>query len=181
MKNIILCILISLFPLALFAQSVPANDKALIDKFIVSISYNKVEPVAPDALSKVFIGKFYLVNPGFKLLSGSVTCTDFHFNANNNTLIQLEELSEDKTLPILLSLVKKEFILKDENAASFFESAINGIYPFDNKDKDQIKHLKKNDTWVFIRGKFFNDLMAMIVSTDSNGKITEIQFKLSYK
>lgn len=181
MKKLVSTLMIFCSTLALFAQTVPANDKALIDKFITSMSFNKIETLTPDALGKVFNGNFYLVNPGFNLASGSMTCSDFHFNAYNNKLTQLEELSEDKTLPVLLSMVKKEFVLKDENAATAFETAINAIYPFEKSDTEQIKHLKKNDKWIFIRGKFFDDLKAMIVSTNNTGKITAIEFKLNYK
>jgi hypothetical protein len=86
----------------------------------------------------------------------------------------------DLQCPVLLSLIRKDFLLKDENAAKLFESALNLIYPVDEKEKQNVKHIRKGAQWIFLRGKFFDDYTALIVTTSPNGAVTGIELKLAY-
>jgi hypothetical protein len=44
-----------------------------------------------------------------------------------------------------------------------------------------IKHMKKNNQWVFLRGKFFDDQTAVVATVAANGTITKLQVMLAYK
>jgi hypothetical protein len=91
-----------------------------------------------------------------------------------------EGIFMDLECPILMSMIKKNFLLKDENAAKLFEASLNVLYPVDEKEVQNIKHLKKGSQWIFLRGKFFDDYTAFIVTTGTNGIVTKIELKLSY-
>ena len=43
----------------------------------------------------------------------------------------IEPVHMDIDCPVLMSLIRNDFFLKDENAAKLFESALNVLYPFE--------------------------------------------------
>jgi hypothetical protein len=91
-----------------------------------------------------------------------------------------EKFSTDMDLPQLLSIVKKDFLLKDEAAAKLFEAALNTLYPVDENEKAAVKHIKKGNQWIFLRNKFFDDHTAVIATVSANGTITKLQVILGY-
>lgn len=181
MKKLLIYGLVSVSCLGLYSQQVPENDQKVIDNYIRSASFNEVHPILSDTLQRVFSGKFYNVAPGFKSADGSVTCNNYHFNINGANIAELEELSNDKDLMQMPGLLQKGFFLNDEKSAGLFEVAINKIYPPEREDKGLIRHLKKNNQWIFIRGKFFENYKAIVVTVDPKGTVTKISFTLDYK
>lgn len=180
MKTILLYLALLFVPVCLTAQTVSAQDEKVIKDFLLKTLNQEVEVVAPEALSKVFAGKFYKVNPGFDFPDGSGYCTDYSFNVNAGTVVVNEKFSTDMDLPELLSLVKKGFLLKDEAAAKLFEAALNTLYPVDEDEMAAVKHIKKGTQWIFLRSKFFDDQTAVIATVSANGTITKLQVILGY-
>jgi hypothetical protein len=86
----------------------------------------------------------------------------------------------DLECPVLMSVIKKDFFLKDESTAKLFEAALNVLYPVDDDEIQNVKHLHKGSQWIFLRGKFFDDFTAIIVTTGSNGAVTNVDLKLAY-
>jgi hypothetical protein len=182
MKKIILYIFIFLFSSTLSGQKVPDNDRATINGYINKMMYLDLKPVVSDALPAVFAGKFYIVHQEFKFdTSGTWICQNIKLNVNGSNVSYLEGLNSNMVVNSLPVMLKKDFLLKDENAAAKFESALNVIYPFEDSDKGQIKHMKKGNQWIFIRGKFFDNYNAMIITVDPKGAITKITYNLGYK
>ena len=79
-----------------------------------------------------------------------------------------------------MSLIRKDFFLKDENAAKLFEAALNVLYPFEEAEIQNVKHLKRDSQWIFLRGKFFDDFTVLIVTTGPDGAVTKIELELSF-
>jgi len=182
MKKIILYSFIFLFSSTLSGQKVPDNDRAAINGYINKMMYLDLKPVVSDALPAVFAGNFYIVHQEFKFdTSGTWICQNIKLNVNGSSVSYLEGLNSDMVVNSLPVMFKKDFLLKDENAAAKFESALNVIYPVEDKEKGQIKHMKKGDQWIFIRGKFFDNHSAMIITVDPKGTITKITYSLDYK
>ena len=182
MKKLILYSLAFLFSSTIFGQKVSDGDKAALDGYVRKMMFLDIKPVVSDALQAVFPGKLYIVHPEFKFdTSGNWICQNIKLYVNGSSVTAIEELTTDMVVASLPELVKKEFLLKDENAAAKFESALNAIYPPERNDKDQIKHINKNDQWIFIRGKFFDNYKAMIVTVYQKGTILKISYSLSYK
>jgi hypothetical protein len=180
MKTLLLYLVIMLFPVCITAQTIVEQDEKLMDDYIKKNLTSGKTTVDPLAVGKIFSGSFYIVSPGFKQPEGIGYCSDYFFNINAGVLVEYEQLTTDKELPVLLSLVKKGFILKDEAGAKLFEASLNELYPVKDSDKPGVKHMKKNNQWIFLRGKFFDDQTAVIVNTDAKGTITRFELKLSY-
>lgn len=169
------------FPFGLVAQEINEHNTKLIDEYIKSRIISEKEVIGSKVLNMVFSGCFLKVESGFVNIGGRNLCSDFILNMDKDRIQELDELTEDKDLPVLLSLVKAGFVLKEEAAAVQFETALNALYPVAKNDVSGIRHMKKDNQWIFIRGKFFDDNTAVVVSTNPDGVITKIEVKLSYK
>jgi hypothetical protein len=182
MKNFILSLIAFLFTVCLSAQTIDGQSQKLIEAFVKSNIDIQTEAIDQAAVSKVFTGIFYKLKVGFiETGVGASSCgSDNYININAITIKMTEGIFMDLECPILMSLIKKDFLLKDENAAKLFEAALNVLYPVDEKEVPNIKHFKKGSQWIFLRGKFFDDYTAFIVSTGTTGIVTKIELKLSY-
>jgi hypothetical protein len=182
MKNLLLSAVLFLLSASLIAQSVDGNAKKLIDTFVKSNMETEVEPVDPAAVSKVFDGNFFKIMVGFiEPGTGASYCGSDNYVSINGTIVKMiEPIHMDIECPILMSLIKKDFLLKDENAARLFEAALNVLYPVDEDEVQNVKHLKKEAQWIFLRGKFFDEYTAFIATTGTDGKVTKIELVLSY-
>lgn len=180
MKTILLNLAFLLIPACLAAQTVSSQDEKAINDFLKKTLNQEIVEIAPDAVSKVFSGKFFKVSPGFDFPDGSGYCTDYSFNVNAGVIVVNEKFSTDMDLPQLLSIVKKGFLLKDEAAAKLFEAALNTLYPVDEDELPGIKHMKKGNQWIFLRDKFFDDQTGVIVTVSANGTIIKLEVKLGY-
>lgn len=171
-----------LSPVCLTAQTTDSQSQKLIETFVKSNIDLQIEPVDPVPLSKVFTGNFYKMMVGFiEGALGASSCGDHNYvNINGNTVTMAEGVHMDLECPVLLSMIKKDFLLKDENGAKLFEAALNVIYPVEEKEQANIRHIKKGTQWIFLRNKFFDDFTAFIVTTSGAGTITKIELKLGY-
>lgn len=182
MKNTILSLIAFLFTACLSAQTIDSQSQKLIEAFVKSNIDIKTEPIDQAAVSKVFTGIFYKLKVGFiETGVGAAPCgSNNYININGTTIKMTEGIFMDLECQVLMSLIKKNFLLKDENAAKLFEASLNVIYPVDEKEVPNIKHLKKGSQWIFLRGKFFDDYTAFIVTTGTTGIVTKIDLKLAY-
>ena len=182
MKKLILLLITGLFAAGLSAQTVDSQSQKLIETYVKSNVDIKMEMVNQSDLGKVFVGKFYKILVGFiESGSGSNSCGDADFvNILGTTVTMAEKVHTDIECPVLLSLLRKDFMMKDENAAKLFEACLNILYPVSKSESSNLRHFKKDQQWIFLRGKFFDDYTAFIVTTAPNGTITKIEVKLSY-
>jgi hypothetical protein len=178
---LLLYLFLILVPVNMAAQTINAQDEKLIDDYLRDNLTSEKTVVSGVAIGKVFNGNFYIVDPGYKSPEGTAYVTEFFVNVSGGEMVLFEQLTNDKDLPVLLSLVKKGYLLKDEASAKLFEASLNELYPVKESDRQGIKHIKKNNQWVFLRGKFFDDQTAVIATVAANGTITKLQLLLAYK
>ena len=180
MKTLLLYLLLLIVPASIAAQTINSQDEKAINDFLKQTLSQDITVVVPDAVSKVFSGKFFIVSPKFGFPEGEGYCSDYFFNVNAGVVVVNEKFSTDMELPVLLSLVKKGFLLKDEASAKLFEAALNTLYPVDEDELPGIKHMKKGNQWIFLRDKFFDDQTGVIATVSANGTIIKLEVKLGY-
>ena len=181
MKNTLalLCLLI-ISILRINGQAISETDKTALDKFIMQSFFTEKTLLSSDTLDKVFTGKYFNVTTWFNIEGGKSTagCYDFLLVIKEGTVSEFESVGEDKKLPYLLSLVKKDFSLKTAGDAMSFEACLNKLYPIYHKDQFPAYHKKIGGKWYFVRGEFFDSRMAFILTLDANSRITDIEYKL---
>jgi hypothetical protein len=182
MKKLISSLTSFMFIVNLFAQTNAPESQKLIESFVKSNIDIQFEEIDQITVSKVFLGTFFKINVGFiETGSGAASCgSDNYINVNSSAVNMIEPIHTDLECPVLMSIIKNDFLLKDENAAKLFEAALNVLYPVDEDEIQNVKHLHKDSQWIFLRGKFFDDFTAFIVTTGSNGGVTNVKLKLAY-
>ena len=78
------------------------------------------------------------------------------------------------SMPVMQSLIRKDFLLKTETDARYFESCLDLFSPISDFNKDKIEHLKIGNKWYFIRDTFFDSKSGYVVTVDQNWKIIHI-------
>ncbi len=182
MKNLISPCILLLFCASISAQTIDPSSQKLIEDFVKNRVEFQLEDIDQTAISKVFSGKFYKINFFFvETGSGANSCgSDNYINVSGSAISLIEPVHMDLECPVLMSLIRQDFLLTDENSAKLFENALNVLYPEDENEMQNIKHLKKGSQWIFLRGKFFDDHTAFIATTTPDGKIIRIDLELSF-
>ncbi|MDQ1296489.1 MAG: hypothetical protein QG611_467 [Bacteroidota bacterium] len=182
MKKLISFLIALMFIVNLFAQTIAPESQKLIESFVKSNIDIQLEEVDPIVVSKVFTGTFFKIIVGFiETGTGASSCgSDNYINVNGSAVSLIEPIHMDIECPVLMSIIKKDFLLKDENTAKMFEAALNVLYPVKEDEIQNVKHLHKDSQWIFLRDKFFDDFTAFIVTTGSNGNVTNVELKLGY-
>lgn len=186
MKKTLLILSILLSTMNIFAQKIDSATEKLINDYVIGRMIIEKEPADPAMLSQVFSGKFYKVNTFYIYTTreenheSSAACNQFWINVDNGKVTEVQQLSSDSNLPDVLSLLKKDFRLKDEASAVKFEKSLDALFPVEKDDVQNVKHMKKSNQWIFIRGKFFDDNTAVIVTTNTDGTVSKIEVLLTY-
>ena len=182
MKNLISSLIFFMFCITLSAQTIDSSSQKLIDTFVKNSISFQLEDLDQTTVSKVFSGKFIKINVFLiETGTGASSCgSDNYINVDGSLVSMIEPIHTDLECPVLLSLIRNDFLLKDENSAKLFEAALNVLYPVDEDEIQNVKHLQKGSEWIFLRGKFFDEYTAFIATKGPDGKVTKIDLVLSY-
>src|SRR5690625_90054 len=181
MKVLSTCCGFIVFLSNLSAQVVDSLDQKRIEAFVRSNVYVQPEVVDKETTAKVFYGTFFKAEVKISYIpTESSTYSESGINIHNDSVTKIRSCCSNQEFPALLSLVKKDFLLNNEESAQLFENALNVLYPVKKKEIPNVRHLQEGTKWLFIRGTFFDDLQAFIVTTDTNGRIKNIAYELPY-
>lgn len=168
-----------LLNLNLQAQEIDETHRMQMEEFIRSITSLEIEDLSTGDVKKVFNWHFYKMIPVQTIENGSSTCGEFRIVISEGVLSMLEEANEKKSMDRLFSLVREDFRLQSEADAAVFERALDVLYPLGwGDDPKYKKHYKQGNTWMFIRGEFFDSLSAFMVEVDGDSKPVSINFDL---
>lgn len=176
----VLCL--GFFTLAARAEDATAEEKAFFEKNVTKLIQLDPTPMTGEALAKVFIAKFYSVKVSMGEDGAMTTLT---VARKGNDMSQVSTPGSTADMPELKALVKPDFKLKTDTDGIVFQAALDVLYPIDDRfDKEDVKAKAvkhSGNQWTFIRGKFFDNLKGIIVTTDANGTITKISYSLEIK
>jgi hypothetical protein len=168
----VLCCLI----LNIKGQGSSGKDDLTVDNYLKAGIKIEKEKIVSDTLSKVFNGTFYKCKTGFSSSEGVTWCSGSLLVMNAGKLIEFDSRT-DSILP-LLSLVRKEFIVKGVNEAKIIETCLRLLYPPSEFSDEKPERIKMGNNWYFIRGKFFDSKSGYIVSLDKNLRISNIAYSM---
>jgi hypothetical protein len=175
-KAALFIVSIIIFVLTSEGQGSQGNADLMVDNFLKAGIRIEKEKIVSDTLSKVFNGTFYKCKTGFSSSGGDEWCTTSLIVINAGKLVEFDNRT-DSILP-LLSLVKKEFIVKGVNEAKIIETCLKLIYPPSEFSDETHERIKIGNNWYFTRGKFFDSKSGYIVSLDKSLRISNIAYSL---
>jgi len=157
----------------------PSDDRNLIRQEICRRITVEATPVVEEAVGKVFEATFYRVKLGRKDPDGSIYGMGKLLMARKGEeMVSPSSISTDKPLPVLLALISPHFRIRDRSDAECVQQALEALYPVTSiSDKNAREIRRDGDTWLLIRGKFFDHLKGFVVRTEG-GKVVEMRYGL---
>lgn len=161
------------------AGEIEADDLAMIKESICRMIDVQAQPVSSEALKRVFQGRFFQVKLSRKNPDGSIYgMGKLRMVRLGDRMVFPSDIGTDKSLPVLLEILNPDFSLTTDSDARLMEQALGALYPVHSiSDKNATGIRRQGDTWLFVRGKFFDHHKGFVVKT-KNGKVTELRYKL---
>lgn len=99
----------------------------------------------------------------------------FMLVANNNEYIKssIDGLLE---MPIFLNSLQKKYTLKTEDDARLFQYVLDDLSPINKSDIELKTFYKKDNMWIFVREKRFDDVNGYILVVDNKNKVSYMEY-----
>lgn len=175
-KTLLFIAIMGCVVLNLKGQGSSGKDDSTVDNYLKTRIIIEKEKIVSDTLSKVFNGTFYNCKTGFSSSEGVTWCSGSLIVMYAGKLIEFDSRT-DSILP-LLSLVRKEFIVKGVNEAKIIETCLRLLYPPSEFSDFIPERIKSGNNWYFTRGTFFDFKSGYIVSLDKNLRISNIAYSM---
>ena len=176
MKTILISIL-AFINLTAFGQNNVEQTK--IKDYLKSTIQNKntllISNISQNIVASDIIKSSLTINTGDKYNNNTIQ--ELYFIKTDNKLTSFKNLSELLASNEFLESIKsKKFKLTTEEDGIAFQSILKLM---DNERG--LGFFIEENTWYFIRDKFFDDVKAYVVTTDKNGQITNIAYENKLK
>ncbi|WP_067035692.1 hypothetical protein [Allomuricauda sp. CP2A] len=174
----LLCTL--LFYFQAYSQINEQTD-ARLKKFLEKSSLVTFKEVQSDAIACILKHKVYIINRYTKntYRNDSTREDKFIVLDTGDNIIHFEHINSDTSLNDFLGIIKDDFVLNPQTAP-LFEDMLDILYPVAAWKVDKREFFYKNDRWYFLRDAYFRTKQGFEVTTDPDGKITSIRYKMKW-
>lgn len=148
-----------------FAQ-ITEKESAALDKLIESKVEIEADALKSSVLQKMFDAEFFTVKriPLYKANGGF----------SEKVLMKHDGImSEVEVAENLVPILKSDFKITDENSARDLKKALALVMPGMGNDD---KIVQKENQWILVCNQFFDDKEGFIVSTETDGKVSNIEY-----
>ena len=175
---IALSTMLSALPVLLSASDLTPDEQAFFDHHRSDIMRLETQRLDDPAMVKVFSSPFYAVKVVLKLADGEQS-SDLVVARIGDNLVSVVRPSTDGDLPDLQKMLNPDFRLRTAADATTLQQALDAAYPIlmegDRKTKT-FRHA--GNTWIFVRGEFFDSKSGYVFETDASGAITSVKYQL---
>ena len=182
MKTILVLTMLSI---SLIAGAENTNDKKAVDKFIKGKITIKTTLLDKKVIKRFFEGNMYQSKISHNFGNDSSSNRGPVLHVLKDDVIAIQKPSTSQDLKSLQKALKDGVSLSKEIDILYFEKCLDVIYPisttFGGKNAALKEFFVKGNQVIFIRGKFFETLRAIIVDLDNNKKIKSIKYTLTFK
>ncbi len=181
MNNILAALLfIALFHFHAYSQMNEQTD-ARLQKFLEKSSLVTFKEVTSEAITCILKHKVYFINRSTKNTYRNDRIHDNKFIVldTGEEIMHFEQINSNTPLDDFLGFIKDDFVLNLQTA-SLFEDMLDIIYPVAAWKVDKREFFHKNGRWYFLRDAYFRTKQGFEVTTDPNGKITSIRYKMKW-
>ncbi len=159
------------------AQKPPQDDAAFIRTHMDQIVQLQPERLADAAVVSVFAPPIYRVKIIINDPSGTPT-TSVIVARSGDALVPVSPPGEERDCPEIHKLLKPTFKLNGDAAAATVQSALDAVFPVFGPETGTRAVRHKGNEWTFVRGKFFDNGMGFVMTTDAAGRITGVRWSL---
>lgn len=160
------------------AQTSPA-EKEFVRQHLQNIVRVDPERVIDPAVATVFAVPVYRVMIEIGDPNGMAK-TSVMVARMGDSLVTVSAPGEEQDCPAIHRLLSKTFKLNGPTAAATMQKALDVVYPISGTSEDEaIKTFKRaGNEWSFVRGKFFDNAMGFVLTTNAAGTITGVRWVL---
>lgn len=173
---------IALWAFCISMGSAQVNDAYhRLDQFVNASCKTTFTEIQSDALAQILKFKVFHIKKEINHVYGEKENRSVTFIVidDGTQVNSFERIKTDTELPELLSYIRSDFCL-NENTAPLFETVLDHIYPIEEWKPDKREFFFKDDKWYFLRDAYFRTKQGFEVTVDSNGKITNIRYKMKW-
>lgn len=160
------------------SQAVTADDIDFVREHLKDIV--RVEPtrVTDPAVTSVFAVPIYRVSVEIHEADGTVS-NGLIVGRVGDAIVPISRPSTDQDCPEIHKMLNPQFKLTGTVAAETLQKALDAVFPaVTDESKAAVAFRRAGNTWTFIRGKFFDDVLGFVMTTDASGTITGVKFAL---
>lgn len=139
----------------------------------------EVSPLDFYSLNK--ISTISISNCAMKVTEGvenmsSTSITRFMLVSNNNEYIKKTSINDLFKMPLFIKSLQKKYTIKTKEDARLFQYILDDLEPISQSDIALKTFYKKDNMWVFVREKRFDDIKGYIVLLDDKNKVSYMEY-----
>ncbi len=158
-------------------QKAAPDDLAFITAHMDQLVQLRPERLGDAAVASVFAPPIYRVNIIINDPAGNPT-TSMIVARSGDTIVPISAPGEERDCPEILKLLRPAFRLNGDAAATTVQSALDAVFPVFGGDVNARAIRHSGREWTFVRGKFFDNAMGFVLTTDATGRITGVRWAL---
>jgi len=127
-------------------------------------------------ISTILINKCSLVITQGENGMTSTSTSSFMLVSNDNEYIKQSSIDGLLEMPLFLKSLQKKYKIKTEDDARLFQYVLDDLSPVSKSDIELKTFYKKDNMWVFVREKSFDDLKGYILLVNNKYKVSDIEY-----
>lgn len=160
---------------------IPKKDNLFIEDFLMkNTDYKfKADKMNLPENSKISNANFYKCNLSIqeKRKDGIEGTLSYSFLVINNEGKYSKVSNGKEILPTKLFIESiSDFTIKSEKEAKLFQDFIDLFHTVSESEQENKRFYQKDNIWIFVREKYFDDFNGFIVKTDKKAKINYIDY-----
>lgn len=162
-------------------NTISKKDSAYMHRFLLE-NANYTFEIAPlnfysvNKISSISINKCnMIITHGEKGMSSSLI-KSFMLVSNNDEYIKKASINDLLEMPLFLESLQKKYKIDTEEDARLFQYVLDDLSPVSRSDIELKKFYKKDNMWIFVREKRFDDLKGFILVLDDKNKVSYMEY-----
>lgn len=162
------------------AQGLTPEEQAFLDRNLKQIIVITPTRLSEPAVTKVFAAPIYKVKIQINDQDGGNALTTITVARVGASLVAVSLPSTDTVRPDIHKMLRPDFKLTNAAAAQTLQNALDVVYPMmGGPDDEKLKAFRHaGNEWHFVRGKFFDNNLGFVMTTNAAGTITAVRFSL---
>jgi hypothetical protein len=165
-------------PILSRAEELTPDEQAFFAQHTADMVRFEPQKVDDMAVEKVFSVPIYTVKLIIGFADGNPTTT-LTVARIGDKLVGVNRPSSDGDLPDFQKMISPEFKLKTNTDAKMMQQALNVLYPaMMESEKKLISFRRAGNSWIFVRGEFFESKSGFIMQVGADGGIISVAYQL---
>jgi hypothetical protein len=162
-----------------WSAELTADEKAFLDRHFSDVVKVEYDRVSDPAVLKVFATPVYIVTVDIYYGEGSGGHNIVLATRRDDKLVGIARPGTDGNCPAIQQMFRPDFRLRNDDDARVLQAALDAVFPLSGSSDQKAKTFRHaGHKWTFVRGPFFDAMLGFVMTTDSSGAVTGVEFVL---